>query len=288
MGSHLTGLLTTLAFQLEQKPESSVFPFSFCVSILLYGSRRRLKLLSSLESLLKTSYVVDSSSLLGRIAKAVLPSVVKIVSISSSGNTHPNEGLSIKTKNGKKRARNFEGDEIFKASREVICPTSEDQDILLKSINGMLTKFSTCIYSFRASLVLRCLLKNPSLTSAIRSIIGRVVTAISVALPRMPASSLSSDPHFILSLAQKVQEANLLIGCGTTSALSKALPFIIEAAHSSHAYDVSLVLFFPMICVNEVIGTKLPGTLATPSSATNYQADAACRISLSSQNRGIT
>ena len=270
MGPHLTRLLTTLAFQLEQKPDTSVFPFSLCVFISLYGSHCRLKLLNALESLLKTSHVVDSSSLIARIAKAVLPSVVKIVSISSSGSTHPNEGLSSKTKNGKKRARNFEGDKIFKASREVICPTPEDQDILLKSINGMFTKFATGIYSLHASLVLRCLLKNPSLSSAIRSVIGRVVTAISVTLPRMPASSLSSDPHFISSLAQKVQEANLLIGCGTTSALSKALPFIIEAAHSSHAYDVSLVHFFVLVtCINEAIGTNLPGTFATPSSATN-------------------
>lgn len=47
------------------------------------------------------SYVVDSLSLLARIAKAVLPSVVKIVSIASSGNAHLNEGLSSKTKSGK-------------------------------------------------------------------------------------------------------------------------------------------------------------------------------------------
>lgn len=42
------------------------------------------------------------------------------------------------------------------------------------------------------------------------------------------------------SLTEKVKEMSLLIASGTSCALSKALPYIIEASLSFQLYDVSL------------------------------------------------
>lgn len=40
------------------------------------------------------------------------------------------------SKKGKKRARGYEGDEVFKVGREVVCPTSEQGEILLFAVDG--------------------------------------------------------------------------------------------------------------------------------------------------------
>lgn len=41
-----------------------------------------------------------------------------------------------KSKSGKKKRNNFEGEEILKGSYEIICPTPEDREGLLVSIDG--------------------------------------------------------------------------------------------------------------------------------------------------------
>jgi hypothetical protein len=43
---------------------------------------------------------------------------------------------SNKGKKGKKRARGYEGDEIFKLSKEVICPTVDDGKVVLAALDG--------------------------------------------------------------------------------------------------------------------------------------------------------
>jgi hypothetical protein len=89
-------------------------------------------------------------------------------------------------------------------------------------------------------IVLRHLFKNPSLSSALQSIIARVIIAMLVTFPRIP-SSQASDPVFMLSLTNKVKEMSLLIGSGTTGAMCKALPYVIEASLAFEHSDVSSV-----------------------------------------------
>jgi hypothetical protein len=97
------------------------------------GRLVRLKILQTLESLLKGPHVLDSPSLSGRMVKAILPPIMKVVT--PSGNLESTE-RSSKTKSGKKRARNFEGEEILKKSYEIICPTLEDRNAMLISVDG--------------------------------------------------------------------------------------------------------------------------------------------------------
>src|SRR5258708_22005330 len=99
------------------------------------GSQVRLKILQTLGSLLESPCVLDSPSLCGRMVKAVLPSIMRVVTPPST-NLETVERSPNKTKSGKKRARNFEGEEIFQRSYEVICPTLEDREAILISIDG--------------------------------------------------------------------------------------------------------------------------------------------------------
>ena len=41
-----------------------------------------------------------------------------------------------KSKKSRKRARGYEGDEVFKVSREVIFPTAEDGKVVLAALDG--------------------------------------------------------------------------------------------------------------------------------------------------------
>lgn len=47
--------------------------------------------------------------------------------------TNPSSG---KNRKGKKRARGYEGDEVFKINREILCPTDEDGKVVLAIVNG--------------------------------------------------------------------------------------------------------------------------------------------------------
>ena len=75
---------------------------------------------------------MDSTPLCGRVAKAVLPSIIRIVTPSPIGL----DATINKPKPVKKRAKNFEGEEMLRGSYEIICPTPEDREGLLVSIDG--------------------------------------------------------------------------------------------------------------------------------------------------------
>lgn len=91
-------------------------------------------IVEAIDVLLKTSYSLHSPLLPNRLAKAILPSITKILTTSSD--TEDVQASSSKNKNARKRARNYEGDEVFKVTRQVVCITPEDEQILLKSIDG--------------------------------------------------------------------------------------------------------------------------------------------------------
>ncbi|KAF8969481.1 rRNA processing/ribosome biogenesis-domain-containing protein [Flammula alnicola] len=205
LDTHSGRLFSVLSFQLEQKQ----------------SPHQRLPFLKALGALLKSCHPLDSPVLPTRLAKAVLPSVTNLLTTSSNGSSGDNEPSSSKSSKGKKRARNYEGDEVFKVSRQVAYPTAEEGEILLSSID-----------------VIQSLFRNPNLSSAMQSIIGRIIISILIALPRMSSSSLSPDPGLIHVVSVKIQKFSVIIGSGTTSVMSKALPFVIEAALESYHPDI--------------------------------------------------
>jgi hypothetical protein len=76
---------------------------------------------------------LDSDVLPNRLANSIHPLITTILP-QPSGGLKGNEQV----RKGKKRNRNFEGDEILKGSKEALCQTPEDEQILLKSLEGIL------------------------------------------------------------------------------------------------------------------------------------------------------
>ena len=96
----------------------------------------RLPLLNALDALLRNCRPLDSPFLPTHLAKSIVPSIAAVLSTTSGNATSNTEPCSGKNNKGKKRSRNYEGDEIFNVSREVVCATDEDGKVLLVSIDG--------------------------------------------------------------------------------------------------------------------------------------------------------
>lgn len=54
---------------------------------------------------------------------------------------------SAKSRKAKKRARGYEGDEVFKMTRSVICPAQEDGEVILATLDGEHLIYSLCTES---------------------------------------------------------------------------------------------------------------------------------------------
>lgn len=88
---------------------------------------------------------------------------------------------------------------------------------------------TACICFNRFS-VIGHLFRNPNLSSAIQSIITRIIISALIVLPRMPSALLSANPGLMYQVKEKIQKISVSIGCGTSSVMSKSLPFVVEAA----------------------------------------------------------
>jgi len=112
-------------------------------------SSERFQFLNAVEAILTHCQPLHSTLLSTRLAKAILPSLTVVLATQPEVQ-HPDEpaGSSSAGKNKKsqKRARGYEGDEVFKVTREIICPTREDGLVLLAALNGMLLDWSFLIW----------------------------------------------------------------------------------------------------------------------------------------------
>ncbi|GLB33999.1 putative rRNA processing/ribosome biogenesis [Lyophyllum shimeji] len=194
---NLTRLISYLTFHLEAKPTPS----------------QLVSFLSSVQALLTHCYLLDSPLVPTRLAKAVLPSLSIILATPPETPATEDSASAQKGKKGKKRARDYQGDEIFKLSREVICPTPEDGQVLLVALE-----------------VMRLLLRNPNLSPAMHSIAARVLLSMQLALPHIPPASLSPDLQLHSELLKSLRSINTELGSGTTSVMSKSLGLVVRAA----------------------------------------------------------
>jgi len=76
---------------------------------------------------------LDSDILPNRLANYIQPLIASVLS-QASGVSKSNDQV----RKGKKRNRNFEGEEILKGAREALCQTPEDERVLLKSLEGII------------------------------------------------------------------------------------------------------------------------------------------------------
>ena len=106
-------------------------------------SEARLLFLKTIQAVLTHSHCSHSPILPSRLAKAILPSLT-VVLITQSEARHADDANTGKNKKGKKRARGYEGDEVFKVSREVVCPIKEDGEVLMAALDGVYLIIRLC------------------------------------------------------------------------------------------------------------------------------------------------
>jgi hypothetical protein len=96
----------------------------------------------AVSALLTHCPALADSMLPSRLARAVLPVLTSLLALQShvqredevASNANPNANAP-KSRKGKKRARGYEGDEVFH-TREIICPTKEDGQAVLCALDG--------------------------------------------------------------------------------------------------------------------------------------------------------
>ncbi|KAJ7498714.1 rRNA processing/ribosome biogenesis-domain-containing protein [Mycena latifolia] len=209
----LARIVTCITFHLEQPLTAS----------------ERLPFLTTLQSVLTTCHPLHAPVVVTRLGKAIIP-LLSVV-LAKQADARDEADAPGRSKKSKKRAREYEGDEVFKISREVVCVTVAEGDALLA-----------------AFAVLHIVLRNPHLSPAVHSIACRVTLSILLALPQMPPASLSPDPKFHARLLQQVQALSTELGAGSPGDMSKSLGLVLNATlRDVHVYNSLEVLLHPRL-----------------------------------------
>ncbi|KZP24698.1 hypothetical protein FIBSPDRAFT_951090 [Athelia psychrophila] len=171
---------------------------------------QRLPFIRATHALLTYCQPPHAGLLPTRLAKALLTSLTGLLSTQSDA--QPTDAAAGgKSGKGKKRARGYEGDEVFKTTRAVICAGEVEGEVVVAALEAL-------------QLVLRC----PHLTPAVHSITSRVLLSLLLALPQMLPAALAPNPQVYGRVLAKVHEMSVELAVGTTSAMSKSLGLVIQ------------------------------------------------------------
>lgn len=101
-------------------------------------SVQRLPFIRAICALLTYCPALADPMLPSRLARAVLPVLTSLLALQSQAQREDDTNAnSAKSRKGKKRARGYEGDEVFQ-NREIICSTKEDGEVVLLALDGKL------------------------------------------------------------------------------------------------------------------------------------------------------
>ncbi|KAI0033323.1 rRNA processing/ribosome biogenesis-domain-containing protein [Vararia minispora EC-137] len=202
---YATRLLTTIAYHLEQP---------------LTAAQRK-GFFQSLIAILTHTHGVHHALLPTRLTKAVLSTVSVLLRVSADGsakNATAGTGGGGRLKKGKKRARDFEGDEVFSLVGEVACPTRDAGDSLLFALDA-----------------LRLLLRNAHVAPTTLSLATRILLSIHLSAPSLPASQLSSDAQLNADVFRKVQTICVELA-------GRSLPLVIRELNDEPGDDAERML----------------------------------------------
>ena len=95
-----------------------------------------LQFIRTTSSLLADGSSLHDNVIASRLVRATLPLLAAVLSKRSQAMAENDQASGqTRSKKGKKRARGYEGDELFKVGRDVVCSSSEEGDVLLASID---------------------------------------------------------------------------------------------------------------------------------------------------------
>ncbi|KAI0065940.1 hypothetical protein BV25DRAFT_1613288 [Artomyces pyxidatus] len=171
---------------------------------------QRIPLLQVLTPALTLPHTLHHPILPTRITKALL-SILSVL-LPSQPEAQSDVGTSgSKSRKGKKRAREYDGDEVFKISNDMMCPSLADGEMVMAALDA-----------------LRLVLRNPYVSPASHSVACRVLLSLNLALPLLPPSHVSVDLNMHTRLLSTIQAMCLELGAGTPSAMSKSLGLVMH------------------------------------------------------------
>ncbi|KAH9943306.1 uncharacterized protein BXZ73DRAFT_87658 [Epithele typhae] len=169
---------------------------------------------------------LDDAIVASRLTRTIVPHVAVLLSTRSQANVEEEHTTSQgKSKKGKKRARDFEGDEVFKLDREIICPTATEGDILLISLD-----------------LLEILLVGVQVSPSVYSIGCRSLLAIQASFSRISPALLSPDLSLYRKLQGKLLRVCVHLAIGTSSTMSKSLGLVLGLSDSTSAETGELTI----------------------------------------------
>ncbi|KAI0335615.1 hypothetical protein GY45DRAFT_1316983 [Cubamyces sp. BRFM 1775] len=206
---HLLSLLSHLSYHLEQ-PQSFTHTLVFLRTIL---------------TLLQNCRVHDTT-LSSRLARAVMPLLTVLLSRRAQTSTESErEGGQGRSRKGKKRARGYEGDEVFKVGREIICSTPEEGEMLLTAVD-----------------VLEHLLLRTQINPPVHSLASRLLLSIYASMPHLPPATLSPDLSLHEKLYTKLQMTCAHLAIGTTSTMGKGLGLVLSVSDGALSENGGIVV----------------------------------------------
>ncbi|TFY78724.1 hypothetical protein EWM64_g5294 [Hericium alpestre] len=203
---YVARFLTVIVFHLEQPLASS----------------HRLPFIRALTTLLKHTLPLHHPILPTRLTKALLQSLTALLpSQTAVQNAAADATSSGKGKRAKKRARGYEGDEVFNIAQNVMCPTAAEGAVVLAALDA-----------------LRLVLGNPLLAPAAHSVAARLLLSIHISLPLVTPAQMSPDSCLYTHVVRVVHTLCLELAAGTSSVLSKSLGMVIQELGSDEDHDV--------------------------------------------------
>ncbi|KAG1755494.1 rRNA processing/ribosome biogenesis-domain-containing protein [Suillus lakei] len=207
---YVSRLVVMITYHLEQNPLPE----------------RRCRLLQCIQVLLSNSFPPSSELSSTRLVKSIMLSLMPLLSTQSDA--HGGETGSGQRKKGRKRRRDYEGDEVFKLSKDVICSSIAEEKAIICALDA-----------------LQVTMRGAELQSAIRSLACRVMLSLSLSLTAMSRSSLSQDVHLHGLVHAKVNGMCLELARGTTSTMSRSLSLVLRSTATEgneHAMQTKLQL----------------------------------------------
>ncbi|KAF8505717.1 rRNA processing/ribosome biogenesis-domain-containing protein [Russula emetica] len=171
---------------------------------------RRVEFLRALVSLLTNVHTIHFPLVLNRIAKVLLSTLSVLLPTQSDIRTGPVSDTSGNGRKGRKRAHDYEGDEIFKITTKAISSNPIHDAMILTTLDA-----------------LRLVLPNPCLPPATYSLISRMLLGLNVWLPSLDPARLSGDLSLHAQILHRIQGACMDLSADTRCTMSKNLNLIM-------------------------------------------------------------
>lgn len=190
---HVERFTKIILFHLEQSPPPN----------------QHVLFLRILVALFTNAHTIHFSVVSNRITKVLLSTLLSLLPSQSDIRASPESDMSTKGRKGRKRAHDYEGDEMFRTTTGTICPTPAHKEMISITLDA-----------------LRSVLHNPYLPPATHSLASRVLVGLNLTLPSLDPAQLSHDLTFHTKILHGIQAVALEFCANSWDAMDRSLSLI--------------------------------------------------------------